>query len=134
RAVTRASRRRGRLRGPEPHDSPVQANLWPDARPLDVPHSRLLARDVARTQSSLSALGSLRIAPAPWGDHEAGHAVFARVQARRDIDKPGVEGRPGVAGHFILRSDSANGSTRLRLGRPGPADIQWGLLVQASHS
>jgi len=43
RPITRASRRRGRLRRPKPHDAPVQANLRPDARPLDGSHSRLLA-------------------------------------------------------------------------------------------
>src|ERR1700730_5329946 len=41
RAITRPSCFRGRLRRPKPHDTSVQANLWPDTRSLDGPHNRL---------------------------------------------------------------------------------------------
>src|SRR5579864_4987355 len=45
RAITCPSCFRSRLRRPKPHDTSVQANLWPDTRSLDGPHNRLVARD-----------------------------------------------------------------------------------------
>jgi hypothetical protein len=44
RAVTRASRCRGRFCRPEPHDAALQADLWIDADPVEGPHSRLVDR------------------------------------------------------------------------------------------
>src|SRR5437868_13456496 len=67
RAITCPGCFRGRLRRPKPHDTSVQANLWPNARSVDGPNRRLVAKDGRESpEPAVTGTGGwARLAPGP---------------------------------------------------------------------